>query len=133
MYYSTHSKKEVLDFFSMSPHSSYSLNDLIKELPELPKSSIYRIVDSLESEKKIMKVGTNKTRSALYQLCDENTCPRHMHIRCIKCGKTEHLDEKTSLEIEKRIEERVGYAVLFSTVFDGLCSECKKKEREWLY
>ena len=52
-----------------------------------------------------------------------------MLIRCIKCGKTEHLDEKTSLEIEKRIEERVGYVVLFSTVFDGLCSECKKKER----
>lgn len=128
MHYSTQSKKRVLSLFSGNPSSSFTLNDILCALDDIPKSSVYRIVDQLESDGVIRKVGSDSRRCALYQLSDGNTCLRHMHIRCTECGKTVHIDEETSCEIEKILEARLGFSSCLSTVFTGKCPECAAKE-----
>ncbi len=128
MHYETQSRKRVMDLFLSSPSSSFSLHDIMRELDGTAKSSIYRIVDSLEGEGYIRRVGVTEKRSILYQLSDKELCPHHMHIRCTGCGKTEHISEEASREIAGIIEDRTGFTDCYSTVFKGLCSECRRKK-----
>lgn len=128
MHYTTQSKKRVVSLFCGNPFSSFTLNGIITTLDDIPKSSVYRIVDALESDGTIRKVGFDSGRRALYQLSEGNECPHHMHIRCTSCGKTVHIDGKTSSEIEEIIESRLGFSSCLSTVFTGKCPECAMKE-----
>lgn len=128
MHYLTQSRKRVLELFSSSPSSSFSLSDIMAKLDGTAKSSIYRIVDSLEDDGYIRKVGVTEKRSILYQLSDRELCPHHMHIRCTECGKTVHISEEASREIAGIIEENEGFSDCFSTVFKGICPECRRKK-----
>lgn len=127
MNYSTHQKSAVLSFFSSNSDSSYSLGEVSEKVTDVGKSTIYRIVGALEKENIIRKVGRDK-RGDLYQYSDREKCPRHMHIRCIKCGKTEHLDESVSSQISALINSSVGYSETLGTVFLGLCPTCDKEK-----
>ncbi len=130
MQYSTHSKKEVLALFNANPSSSFTLGDIISSLDDIPKSSVYRIVDSLEKDGLIRSVGFGVKRAELYQLSDRNACPRHMHIRCTVCGRTVHIDEETSNLIEEILESRLGFKGCLSTVFTGICPACSIEENK---
>ncbi len=129
MEYSTRSKKRILEFFSSSPQSSFTLSAIILHCDDIPKSSVYRIVDCLEKDGELRVVGVSDKRERLYQISNRMSCPNHMHIRCTLCGKTVHIDETTSNEIEALLETRLGYSDCFSTVFKGKCSECRRKEK----
>ncbi len=129
MEYSTRSKKRILEFFSSSPQSSFTLSAIIASCDDIPKSSVYRIVEALERDGELRVVGVSDKRERLYQISNRMSCPNHMHIRCVECGKTLHIDEKTSSEIEALLEEKFGYSDCFSTVFRGKCSECRRKEK----
>ncbi|MGN1164155.1 MAG: Fur family transcriptional regulator [Candidatus Ornithospirochaeta sp.] len=128
MKYSTHPKNQVLSFLSENSTLSYSIEDIILALPSIGKSSIYRIVGGLEKEGRVRRTG-NAGRKALYQISDRECCPRHMHIKCSMCGRTEHLDENTTGKVEKMVYALVGYTVLPSTVLEGICGECRMKEK----
>lgn len=110
MEYSTRSKKRILEFFSSSEQSSFTLSDIISGCNDIPKSSVYRIVETLERDGELRVVGVSDKRERLYQISNRLSCPNHMHIRCTSCGKTLHIDEKTSNEIESILEERLGYS-----------------------
>lgn len=129
MEYSTRSKKRILEFFSSFPQSSFTLSDIILHCDDIPKSSVYRIVDCLERDGDVRVVGVSDKRERLYQISNRMSCPNHMHIRCTVCGKTMHIDEKTSVEIESLLEQRFGYCDCYATVFKGKCSECRRKEK----
>lgn len=128
MHYSTKSQRKVTSLFRENPSSSFSLSEIIASLPEVPKSSVYRIVDSLEKDGFIRKTEVTENRRALYQLSERLMCPEHMHIICTVCGKTIHIDEGTSLEIERMIEEKFGFSDTLGTLFRGKCSECRRKD-----
>lgn len=127
MQYSTQSKKKVQELFSSNPSSSFTLKEIMEKVPDIPKSSLYRIVDALENDSYIRKVAVTAHRESSYQLYDSLSCPYHMHIRCTQCGKTIHIDRKTSSEIESIIESRLGFSDCLSTVFRGVCPECRRK------
>ena len=126
--YSTRSKNLILSLFRDNPSSSFTPGDVAFRLQSVPKSSVYRIVDTLERDGLLRKTGLSTSRSALYQISDKNSCPKHMHIRCTSCGRTIHMDEETSKEIEGLIERNVGFSGCFSSVLSGKCGDCMKKE-----
>ncbi len=128
MQYSTQSKKRILALFSSNPSSSFTLSDIISALGDIPKSSVYRIVDALEECGQIRKVATTLRGAASYQYYDSERCPHHMHIRCTECGKTVHIDRETSEKIERLIEADLGFSDVLSTVLRGKCPDCMKKE-----
>lgn len=127
MQYSTQSKKKVQELFASNSSSSFTLREIMERVPDIPKSSLYRIVDTLESDGFVRKVAVTGHREAAYQLYDSLSCPYHMHIRCTECGKTMHIDRETSSEIESIIHSRLGFSDCLSTVFRGICPECMKK------
>ena len=128
--YSTHSKNLILSLFRENPSSSFTPHDVEERLPSVPKSSVYRIVDSLERDGLLRKTGVGTSRSVYYQISDRDSCPRHMHIRCTSCGRTIHMDEETSKEIETLLEQKLGFSSCYSSVLSGKCSDCMDKENK---
>ena len=121
MKYDTHSRKEVLSFLEKNSQLSFSMEDICASLPDAKKSTVYRIVDSLEKEGKVRRTG-NSGRRTQYQYSG-SLCPMHMHIKCRVCGKTEHLDGATTEAIRKAVDDLLGFETLTTTVLDGLCGE----------
>ena len=107
---------------------SFTLSDIITRMGDIPKSSVYRIVDALESDGRIRMVAVTERGAASYQYYDSMSCPHHMHIRCTGCGRTVHIDRETSDRIESIIESRLGFSDCLSTVLTGRCPDCMKKE-----
>ncbi len=128
MHYSTPSQRKVIALFRENSSSSFSISDIISALPSVPVSSLYRIVDSLEKDGVIRKTEVSEKRCTLYQLAEKLTCPEHMHIICMECGKTIHVDENTSVEIERMIEKKYGFSDTLGTLFRGRCAECRRKD-----
>ncbi len=129
MHYSTEARRRILSLFGENAESSFSTADILTALPDIPKSSVYRVVDSLEEDGRIMRVGVSRRRAAFYQLSDSAVCARHMHLRCSLCGRTVHMDETTTRAIENIIEEKYGYGDCVQSVMMGKCPSCLKKEK----
>lgn len=129
MKYDTTPRKQVISFLSGHPDLSFSMEDICSSLPLVGKSTVYRIVDSLEEEGRVRRTG-NSGRKALYQY-SSILCCGHMHIKCHICGRTEHLDGQLTEKIREMVDAYSGFYASPSTVIDGLCSECRKnKEKE---
>ncbi len=124
MSYSTGQKERILAFFSEHKEKVYSSEDVIELVPDTVQSTVYRILPRLAEEGMLVKVPSE--RGFLYRYSDPHNCPKHMHIACTCCGRTFHLDEKLSDEIRAEIEEATGFSVLSSTLFRGICPECRK-------
>ena len=96
-------------------------------MPSIPRSTLYRLLSQLSAEG-IIRQETGVDRTSLYRHLGSG-CPEHMHIRCRECGKTEHLDEETTKLIEKLVASDSGFEALNSTIFEGICEECRRKGR----
>lgn len=128
MKYSTHSRKEILSFFEENSSSSFSAEEVSAALPDIGKSTVYRTIALLLSQGRVRETG-REGRKSIYQYSDIVHCPRHMHIKCVKCGRTEHLDEDATQAIGRVVESLLGYEAKASTVLDGVCVECRGKEK----
>ena len=125
--YNTHQRSGIISFFEEHKDSSYTSEELLALLTDIPKSTLYRLLSKLKEEGIITESG-NEGRSALYRYQGRG-CPEHMHIRCRECGKTEHLEEETTKLIEKLVASDSGFEALNSTIFEGICEECRRKGR----
>ena len=127
MKYTTHQRQEILTFFRNNPSSSFTVEEVALSLPDIGKSTLYRMVGEMQEEGSLRRTGSLGLR-AQYQFSDRQKCPQHMHIRCTRCGRTEHLDKEATEKIERIVENLLGFEAKPSTVLDGLCKECRKKE-----
>lgn len=127
MKYDTNQRKEVLAFFSNNKSSCFSAQEIGEALPSVAQSTLYRLLSSLVDEGALKKCPTSK-RQALYQYSGKE-CPGHMHIRCTRCGRIEHISEKDSEKIESLLQSKLDFNVLASSTLDGICSECREKNK----
>lgn len=123
--YDTVHRKEVLSFFVEHGCNSYSVEDVERNLTNIAKSTLYRIINTLVEEEYLKKCQSS-SRTCLYQYNDKAHCPYHMHIRCTKCGKVEHLSDIDSRAIRLLVEKDLDFSVSNSTTLEGLCKECLK-------
>ena len=123
--YNTRQKSRVISFFASASSRAFTPEEVAASLPDVPKSTVYRIMKQLSDDGCLRKTGTSG-RSAVYQYLGKD-CTSHMHIRCKACGRTEHLDAATTRQSEALVFTDSGFEALDSTVFEGLCSECRRR------
>lgn len=123
--YNTRQKAEVADFFQVHSEECFTPDEVASALPCIPLSTVYRTLSHLEAEGTLRRAGT-AGRAVLYQYQGEG-CPEHMHIRCSLCGRSAHLDSEANAEIWKAVERATGFTPLNTTVFEGICPECRRK------
>ena len=125
--YNTKQKALLAAFFREHGEKSFTPDEVASALPDVPKSTVYRTISNLEAEGEIRRTGT-EGRAFLYQY-QGSECPGHMHIRCILCGRTEHLDAGTTEKVAEIIRGSSGFTAVNTTIFDGICRECREKRK----
>ena len=127
--YNTKQREILLKFFNKHHDSTFSAYDLAGNLKHygISLSAIYRNLSELEKAGKVKKVTKNGSRKAYFQFVDCDDCKGHLHLSCIRCGKTSHLDDKNSSLIVKNVLNNANFNVdKASTVIYGVCADCNK-------
>jgi Fur family ferric uptake transcriptional regulator len=92
-------------------------------IPEVHKSTIYRTLELLEGVGCVFK--SKLDDHYIYHHAEEG---HHHHLVCSKCGKTIECNEDLFLPVEKSLEEKYNFNVVFKhMVMSGLCRECGRK------
>ncbi len=97
-------------------------------------TTVYRTLEKLWEEKKLLKSKGPNEKSFVYQFidpADASSCHSHLHLQCTRCGKVFHLNHEAMDALENRLLADYGFSVdCDDSVMQGLCKECKSIESE---
>jgi Fur family ferric uptake transcriptional regulator len=92
-------------------------------VPRLSLGTVYRNLDILHREGLVKKI-EGFGRETRFDADLEN----HYHLRCLKCGRIEDVDNPVAVKVEGNITTGTGWVVLEPQVeFHGLCPDCRAR------
>lgn len=127
--YNTKQRQKLLDYLFNHSDENISALDIIAYFAkeDISKSAIYRNLASLEQDGKIRRVNILGEKVAYYQYIDTKHCKGKIHVSCIKCGKTTHINRDTASYLANRLACEDGFALNNDeTVLYGICRDCQK-------
>ena len=119
------SQNHILDILKKH-HGPIDVASLLEKvrahMPTINKTTIYRALEKLLSEKQISEVHL-KNRKIFYEIMGDH----HHHLVCTSCDRIEEIHLPHHLEeIEKDLEQQTGYEISSHQLdFFGICSTCK--------
>ncbi len=129
--YTTKGRKKILEFLEANKNRAVAASEILIYLDGLGEkrspSTVYRFLDELVKDGRVIKRRDSQEESAVYQLVAAQ-CHTHLHMECSTCGKIFHLDCEFMKEIEQHFIERHGFLLeCSSSVLRGMCNDCKTK------
>ena len=131
--YNTKARKMIFEFLQSNSETTVSALDIINHLSEsgitVNQTTVYRYLNKLTNEKKVIKISGEEGQKSLFQLKQsEKFCDEHIHTQCISCGKLIHLDCDFMDELKHHLLEGHGFKLKCKgSILYGLCSECSEK------
>ncbi len=126
--YSTKQRSILVNYLSLHIDEYLSTEDILSALVDekISESAIYRNLSSLEKDGKLKRISKAGSRKIYYQYLDHDECKGNIHISCIKCGKTTHLEPNTTNLLTKKLEEESSFELdSDETIIYGICKECR--------
>lgn len=129
--YHTEQRKALLSYMlrhSGKAHTAQELAAGIREDPDIsPKpgdSTVYRLLNKMTEEKVLRRTTREGSRQYVFEVSDAG-CREHLHLRCLSCGKTIHMDEEETRRIAREVVRDSAFALdELSTVLLGTCADC---------
>lgn len=116
---------EILEHNRIHPTIQELYNLAKEKYPTIGQATIYRNVNKLVDENKILKLPSNNDEGYHY---DINTTP-HCHIVCNTCGKIVDLFDSNYEKMIRQIEKNNSVEITKSLlVLEGICHNCKKQK-----
>lgn len=114
---------DILEHNRIHP-TIYEIYELAKQkYPSIGQATIYRNVNKLVDENKIIKLPSSSNDGYHY---DINTAS-HDHLLCKRCGKIIDIFDNDYNEIFKDIEQKNKVTISKATILlEGICSKCNK-------
>lgn len=131
--YNTKSRKLILDYLESKIDTTVSVADIIEHLKMMGESinptTVYRYLNKLTEEKKVLKFSEDEGNKAVYQMVRHtHSCHGHIHIQCTKCGKLLHLDCDFMDDFISHLKKEHNFSLKCeSSLLYGICSECSEK------
>lgn len=131
--YSTPSRKRILEYLEDNKSRTVTVADienyLTKKECAVNKTTIYRFLEKLILEKKVVKYVAQKGKQATFQYIEEgHHCEQHLHLQCTKCGRIFHLECDFMGEIAAHIQSEHGFYIeCKKSIIYGICKDCVKK------
>lgn len=132
--YHTKQRELLISFVKNNKQTAFTANEIASALCKengIGKSTVYRLVTKLTDDGVLKRFYDEGKKSAVYQYVDhESGCDRHFHLKCTDCGKTVHLEDKTteaalkSILLDNQFVMDEGKTILF-----GKCKGCKEEDR----
>lgn len=137
--YNTKQKKLVFELMKNNAPKQLSCDEityiLLQQGTPVGKTTVYRQLERLVTDGKLKKLSPHNSKSHLYQFIDEDMhCEEHMHLRCIRCGRYEHLSCDFMKSVYEHISQQHDFAISNShTEIMGICGSCAKGEGNVTY
>lgn len=133
--YKTNSRTKILEYLTENESRSVSVAQIREHLEEadtaVNKTTIYRYLEKLEKEGRVVRITAADGKTSSYQIAEENGhCDEHLHLKCIECGSVQHLDCGFMDEITEHIQKDHGFQIQCrnSTIY-GVCQRCQNRNR----
>lgn len=127
--YKTKQRELLLDFLSAHTDETLSAGQIAEALSEkgISASAIYRNLAALEEEGCLKRSAKPGSQEAYYRYTDAAHCQGHLHLSCLRCGKTVHLEETETDALAQQLAKNEGFALdRTDTVLYGICAACQK-------
>lgn len=129
--YNTKARKYILQYLETCMETTVGAADILEFLNKngisVNLTTVYRYLNKLTAERKVIKITEAKTQRSVYQLIrHKKSCDDHLHIKCTKCGKLIHLECEFIDKIKEHIFEDHGFHLECSgSILYGVCDKCK--------
>ncbi len=127
--YATKQRMLLLDFLSEHIDETLSAGQIAEALSgkRISTSAIYRNLAALEQEGKLKRSAKPGSQEAYYRYTDDEDCRGHLHLSCLRCGKTVHVEEAETDALAHRLAKNEGFTLdRTDTVLYGICADCQK-------
>ncbi len=127
--YTTKQRKLLLDFLSEHTDETLSAGQIVKALSDkgISTSAIYRNLAAMEQDGELKRSAKPGSQEAYYRYADNERCRGHLHLSCLRCGKTVHVEETGTDALAHQLAKSEGFALdRTDTVLYGICAECQK-------
>ncbi len=127
--YMTRQRKILLDYLSEHTGEALCPAKIIDALAgeNISMSAIYRNLADLEKEGKLKRYTKPGSTEVYYRYADAEPCRGHLHLSCVQCGRTVHMEQEDADRLAESLAKTEGFALNCSdTVLYGLCSKCRK-------
>ena len=131
--YKTQSRQEILNYLKLNKNKTVTAASIYCYMNHIEKSvnrtTIYRYLDKLVAEGKLIKYVSEKGDKSSYQYIEPgDSCHEHLHLQCVKCGKVVHMDCEFMNEIKEHIVDHHGFHLQCdNSILYGICDKCEKK------
>lgn len=128
--YNTKTRQLILDYLIANREHAVSAANILEELERQDAApnptTVYRYLDKLASEQRVMKYVADKGEKAVFQYVGEGQhCHEHLHLKCVRCGQILHLDCHFMDEVRGHLQAEHGFALQCEgSVLYGLCRAC---------
>lgn len=132
MAYKTEQRARLLEFFEAHPHDTFCAKDICSALADsgISVSAIYRNLASMEKEGLLRCHAERDSRDRYYQFVDRVHCGDAIHLTCVECGSTFHLDPSVAKRMQSALEQSEGFCISKTlTVLYGTCKSCAESEK----
>ena len=131
--YMTAQRKRLFQFFNDHPDASFSARDIQallnrSEASAISLSAVYRNLASLAEAGLILKSAASDGQETLYRFVGADACRDELHMTCLSCGQTTHVDHATARALAQALEGNDEFQMnLGQTTIYGLCKKCWEK------
>lgn len=125
--YMTGQRRQLLDFLHSNPDKLFSAAEIAEALAGsgISVSAVYRNLARLEKAGVISRTAKEGRREVYYSCVSADCCRERLHLTCMKCGDTFHMDQTVSERMLKTVSKVDGFKIdKHKTVLYGVCKNC---------
>ena len=129
--YHTRQQEEILKYLRSTEGTHHTALQIKEHFAQnqcaIGTATIYRQLEKLVSEGTVRKYALETGDSACYEFVENpQTCEKHFHCKCERCGNLIHLDCEELRQIRAHLLTAHGFQWnAGKTVFYGLCEQCR--------
>lgn len=126
--YKTKQRETILSFLRDNPEKCMTIDEIALRL-NVGKTTVYRMLNTLNEAGDVRKYIAGRGDSATYQYIEKDECKNHLHLKCTECGKILHLDCDFNDMIENHFLNHHKFKIEASkTVIYGKCEACSEAD-----
>ena len=131
--YKTKPRNLIIEYLKDNADTRFTARDILNAVKDkgdgLDRSTIYRNLERLCTEGKLIKYKEADVNASCYQYSEQHeSCHEHMHAQCSECGRIFHLDNKIFNSAAKKMMSEYGIEIDYGkSVIICLCDKCRSK------
>lgn len=125
--YMTEQRKKLFSFLQENHDKQFSAKQIAERISDslLSLSAIYRNLSFLEEQGFITRSVRDGSNEIFFQYIHSDECRQCIHLTCIKCGKTCHMNKTESDRMIENVFQKDKFQIAVTkTVLYGLCGDC---------